>query len=175
MIELKNAKQFMQVLPEIIMKGGALMHRPATLLVHLGLESDIDEEYCEKNEIPIFRVQRSGGAIVSNIGDFEFVIVDKKTDTRKVPLLLEKLIHCMVSKNVRVKVENNDILAEGYKVASWAYRSVPGGMYTAIHISMSVNLEAIKNICKKEMKKIPKGLNDFGIYEEDILKILEEN
>lgn len=168
MIELKNPIQFMQVLPEIIKKGGAIMHRPITPLVHLGLDNDINEDYCKENNIPIFRVQRSGGAIVSNIGDFEFVVVNKTTDTKKVPPLFEKLIHLLVSKNVHIKIEDNDILAEGYKVASYAYRKVDGGVYTAMHISMSINMESIKNICKKEMKKVPKGLNDFGITEEDI-------
>lgn len=169
-----NAQQFMQVLPEIIQKGGAIMHRPKTPLVHLGLENDIDEEYCKENNIPIFRVQRSGGAIVSNINDFEFVIVNKETDTNKMPPLFNKLVHLLVSKNVNVKIENNDLLAEGYKVASWSYRTVPGGIYTAMHISMSVNLKSIKNICKKEMHKVPKGLNDFGITNEEVERLVEE-
>lgn len=174
MIELKNPIQFMQVLPEIIKKGGAIMHRPITPLVHLGSDNDINERYCIANNIPIFRVQRTGGAIVSNVGDFEFVIVDPKTNKTKMPPLFSKLIHVLVSKNLYVEIENNDILVDGYKVASWAYKDVQGGIYTAMHISMSVNMESIKNICKKEMKKVPKGLNDFGVYEEDILKILEE-
>lgn len=172
MIELKNPIQFMQVLPEIIKKGGAIMHRPTTPLVHVGINPDIDEDYCNANNIPIFRVQRTGGAIVSNIGDFEFVVVNKTTDTKKMPPLMEKLIHLLVSRNVYVKIEDNDILAEGYKVASYAYREVEGGIYTAMHISMSVNIESIKNICKKEMKKVPKGLKDFGITEKEIEEII---
>lgn len=174
MIELKNAQQFMQVLPEIIQKGGAIMHRPKTPLVHLGLENDINEEYCKENNIPIFRVQRSGGAIVSNIDDFEFVIVNKDTDTSKMPPLFNKLVHLLVSKNVPLKIENNDLLCDGYKCASWAYRTVPGGIYTAMHISMSVNLESIKKICKKEMRKVPKGLNDFGITNEEIMDLIKK-
>lgn len=43
---------------------------------------------------------------------------------------------------------------------------------------MSVNIEHIQNICLKEMKKIPKGLSDYGIdvYElyEYIEKVLKE-
>lgn len=173
MIKL-NAQQFMQVLPEIINKGGAIYHRPIFPLVHLGLENDIDEEYCKKHNIPIFRVKRLGGAIVSNIDDFDFVIVNKTTNSRKVPLILEKLIHLLVSKNVNVSVENNDILCDGYKTASYSYREVPGGIYTAIHISMKVDLDLIKNICTKEMKKIPKGLCDFRITYEDIEKLIQE-
>lgn len=174
MIELNNPIQFMQVLPEIIKKGGAIMHRPSTPLVHLGSDNDINEEYCIENNIPIFRVQRSGGAIVSSVGDFEFVIVDPKTNTKQMPLLLSKLVHLLVSRNLYVEINENDILVEGHKVASWAYKIVPGGIYTAMHISTSVDLEAIKHICKKEMKKIPKGLNDFGITLKDLEEIIYE-
>lgn len=183
-LELKNPKQFMQVLPSIIMNGGAILHRTPTPLVHLGLDEDINEDYCDKNNIPIFRVQRSGGAIVSNSGDFDFVIVDKETNVKEIPPLFQRLIQLLDIKGVKFKIENNDILAieeilnddgekvsQGYKVASYAYRDVPGGTYTAMHISMSVDLELIKNICKKEMKKIPKGLNDFGIFAEDIVPL----
>lgn len=175
MVEFKNPIQFMQVLPEIIKKGGAIMHRPTTPLVHLGLENDINEEYCIANNIPIFRVQRTGGAIVSNVGDFEFVVVNSTTNVKKVPLLFEKLTHLLISKNVHTELKDNDLLCQGYKVGSWAYRPLDNEkIYTAMHISMSVNMESIKNICKKEMKKVPKGLNDFGVTEQDILKILEE-
>ena len=175
MQELRNTKQFMQVLPSIMQNGGAIYHRPAHPLVHLGLDQDINEDYCVDNDIPIFRVQRTGGAIVSNIGDFDFVIVNNNTNTQISPMIFGKLIHLLISRKINAKIEKNDLLCDGYKVASYAYRTLPNGLtYTAMHLSMSVNMELIKNICKKEMKKVPKGLNDFGIYEEDILKLMEE-
>lgn len=175
MIEIKNPIQFMQVLPEVLKKGGAIVHRPTTPLVHLGLDNDINKDYCTANNIPIFRVQRTGGAIVSNVGDFEFVVVNSITNIKKVPLLFEKLTHLLISKNVHTELQNNDLLCEGYKVGSWSYRNLDNNMiYTAMHLSMSINMESIKNICKKEMKKVPKGLNDFGVTEQEILKILEE-
>ena len=39
--------------------------------------------------------------------------------------------------------------------------------YTAIHVSVTVNIEQIKNICQKAMYKMPAGLSDFGITEKD--------
>lgn len=167
-----NAVEFMNLLPEIMKKGGAICHRAEFPLVHIGLDSQIDFDYCKANKIPIFEVKRAGGAIVSNIGDFDFVIVNKYTLTDTVPALLRKIVALLHRRNLTAEISENDLLVEGYKVASYSYRSLPGGVYTAIHISMSVDMELIKNICKKEMKKVPKGLNDFGIYEEDILKLL---
>lgn len=174
MQELNNTTQFMQVLPSIMKNGGAIYHRASAPLVHLGLEEDINEDYCKENNIPIFRVQRTGGAIVSNVGDFDFVVVNNHTNTNQLPPLFSKLIQVLNSKGIRFSIENNDLLCEGYKVASYAYRGLPNNLiYTAMHISMSVNMDLIKNICKKEMVKVPRGLNDFGIYEEDILKLIE--
>lgn len=173
MQELKNTYQFMQILPNIMNNGGAIYHRAASPLVHLGIDEDINEEYCVQNNIPVFRVQRTGGAIVSNTGDFDFVVVNNNTNTNQIPPLFSKLVHLLVSKNISFKMENNDLLLDGYKVASYAYRLIPNGMtYTAMHISMSVKMELIQNICKKEMRKVPKGLSDFGVTDEDILNIL---
>ena len=173
MQEFKDTRQFMQVLQGVMQNGGAIYHRAASPLVHIGLDEDIDEQYCKENNIPVFRVQRTGGAIVSNIGDFDFVIVNKNTNTQNIPLLFAKLIQTLNKKAVKFSIENNDLLCDGYKVASYAYRILPNNLvYTAMHISMSVDMELIKNICKKEMKKVPKGLNDFGIYENDIIELI---
>lgn len=172
MLKLK-AQQFMQVLPSVLKNGGAIYHIAEFPLVHVGVNVDINEQYCKDNNIPVFRVERTGGTIVSNPGDFDFVIVEKEKKYTR-PQILTKLLTLLVSKNQSVVFENNDLLVDGYKVASYSYRDVPGGIYTAIHISMSVNMNLIKNICNKEMIKVPKGLNDFGINSEDIDKIVLE-
>jgi hypothetical protein len=56
-------------------EGGTLLHRAEFPLVHVGIESDYNEQYCIDNNIPLFKVERVGGTIVSNIGDFDFVVV----------------------------------------------------------------------------------------------------
>lgn len=171
-LELNNPKQFMQVLQGVLLNGGAIYHRANHPLVHLGLDNDIDRNYCEANNIPIFEVKRIGGAIVSNVGDFDFVIVNKNTNRDAPPILLQKLFHLINQHKLNVKWDKNDLLIEDYKVASYSYRNIPSGIYTAIHISMSVDMELIKNICKKPMIKTPKGLNDFGITNEEVKKCL---
>lgn len=171
-----NTKQFMIKLQQIINNGGKILHRAAFPLVHVGIESDYNEQYCIENNIPLFKVERTGGTIVSNIGDFDFVFVvnpfSKKWKNHK-PILLEKIVDLAREKEHTALIEKNDLLIDGYKVASYSYREVPGGVYVAMHLSMSVDISLIMNICKKPMVKVPKGLNDFGIYEEDILKIIE--
>jgi lipoate-protein ligase A len=89
-------------------------------------------------------------------------------------MLLQKIVELAVLKGYNAVIEKNDLLIEGYKTASYSYRPVLGGTYVAMHLSMSVNIDLIKNVCKKPMVKVPKGLNDFDIVEEDILKIIED-
>lgn len=170
-----NEQQFMQILPTVMNNGGAVYVRPATTLVHLGLDEDIDEEYCKENNIPVFRVKRVGGAIVSNKNDYDFIVVDNKPHKNEPPLLFQKLIYILLNNNLDAKFEKNDLLIEGYKTASYSYRTIGNGLtYLAMHISMKVDLELIKNICKKEMKKVPRGLNDFGIYDDTIDSLIKE-
>lgn len=85
------------------------------------------------------------------------------------PTLIQKLVDFISLKGYNAIVEKNDLLVNGYKVASYSYRAVPGGTYVAMHISMSVDIALIMNICKKPMLKVPKELNDFGVYEEEKL------
>lgn len=73
-----NATEFMSELPKILKYGGIIGHRANTPLCHIGMEKDYNEFYCIENNIPIFKVRRIGGAIVSNTGDFDFVVVGKK-------------------------------------------------------------------------------------------------
>lgn len=51
------------------------------------------------------------------------------------------------------------------------YRQVEGQCYTAGFISMNVNLDHIKAICKKPMEKVPKGLSEYGITTEEVEKM----
>ena len=172
-----NTKQFMIKLKYIMQHGGSILHRAQTPLVHVGVESDYDEQYCIDNNIPLFKVERTGGTIVSNIGDFDFACVVEPfahTWAEYKPKLIRRILNLVQEKNISAEIVKNDLLVNGYKVASYSYKVVPGGIYVAMHISMSVDIALIMNICKKPMVKVPKGLNDFGVYEEDILKIIED-
>lgn len=171
---INNPLEFMKELNNVLAHSGAICHRASTPLVHVGVDAEFNEEYCINNNIPIFRVERVGGTIVSNVGDFDFVIVDPniEKDVRIPPEVLQKLFVLANDHELDVVFDGNDLLIDGYKTASYSNRQVDGGIYTAIHISMSVNMELIQNICTKEMKKIPKGLNDFGITNEEVEECL---
>ena len=48
-------------------------------------------------------------------------------------------------------------------------QNINGVVYTAIHISIGMDLDLIKAICTKPMVKTPKGLQDYGITQDEII------
>jgi hypothetical protein len=69
-----------------------------------------------------------------------------------------------------VRQDNNDILVDGFKVASGAEVSLPNGFrYVAYQISINQDLETIKHACLKPMVKVPKALSEYGITTEEMV------
>lgn len=79
----------------------------------------------------------------------------------------------LISKKLNATREGNDILVDGYKVASYMSQNINSCIYTAIHISIGMELDMIKNICLKPMVKTPKGLKDYGFTQQEIIEWVE--
>ena len=107
--------------------------------------------------------------------DIGFGYITKGLDNTVGELVYSKFVEYLKNKGLDVTSNGNDILVDGYKVFGWAsnYYKEYNAIYITAHFTLSVDLELIKNICTKTMVKVPKGLNDFGIYKEDIIEFLE--
>ena len=87
------------------------------------------------------------------------------------------LCEYLQTRGLNVVLDNNDVLVDGYKTASCAGKALEPDfrwIYTCFQISINQDLEAIKNICKKPMVKVPKGLGEYGITTEEMLKWCED-
>ena len=140
----------------------------AQLEVGYGFDKDVDFQYCFENNIPAYDQKRRGGAIVfakdtltlgmiyNNREHFGFVF-DR---------MIDDLCVYLAKQGLDAVKDNNDILIDGYKVASstsYNFNEDYTWTYSAAQIAMNQDLEAIKHICTKPMIKIPKGLSEFGI------------
>lgn len=76
---------------------------------------------------------------------------------------VEYFIDWLKSKGIAAIYESNDVLVDGYKVCGLCVTQYGRIDYTAGFIGLNVNLDHIKAICRKPMKKIPKGLSEYGI------------
>ena len=66
--------------------------------------------------------------------------------------------------------DNNDIMVDGYKTASAVQSEIKNWDFICFQISINQDIETIKNVCKKPMIKIPRGLGEYGITTEEILQ-----
>ena len=73
-----------------------------------------------------------------------------------------------------VRQDNNDILVDGFKVASGGEITINNWNYMGYQISVNQDIEAIENICTKPMIKIPKALSDYGITTDEIVEFCKE-
>lgn len=143
--------------------------------VGYGFENDADLDYCEKHNIPCHNHKRNGGAIVYSAGNIAigFVYSNRKRGGFVLSPIMSDLSRYLSKKGLTITMDRNDILVDGYKVASasgYNFGEKYHWTYEGIQISINQDLEAIKNICKKPMVKIPKALSEYGITTEEIVE-----
>lgn len=131
-----------------------------------------DCEYCEENNVKILPIPNEGGVIVLSKGDVEIgIFKDNGWDT--CDKFMQELCEKLKDKVPNITVDGNDLIIDGkYKCVGSSSRNLGDAInpyiYTAAHISLNVDMELINHICLKEMKKIPKGLGEYGLTTEDI-------
>lgn len=164
-IEL-NSRNIIEGFNEIInaKRECAVYGIPDGHFVFKGTSDLINLEYCEGHQINLLQIPNEGGVIVLSEGDFEIGIF--KYNGWDIHTDLIEFFQRELSKTIQnIIVLDNDLIVDDiYKVAGLSSRHLGNNyVYTAMHISVNVDLDLINNICTKEMKKIPKGLSDYGI------------
>lgn len=147
--------------------------------VTYGVTEECNLDYCIKNNISCSNRYDGGGTIVHARGSigFNYIYSHDKYGGFYSADFIKTLATYLTEKGLNVTTDKNDILVDGYKIASCAENNLPPDYrwcsYSVL-ISMTQNLELIKQVCLKPMIKEPKGLKEFGISTEEILKFIEE-
>ena len=148
--------------------------------VEIGNQNDCDFEYCKEHNIPVYDIKRDGGTIVYTKGavsiamifDVKYGWISENFNSHLVNYLKD-----YISSEHTIEHMGNDILIDGYKVASGTELRIGNNLekiYAGFQLSINQDLEAIKHVCKKEMVKVPKGLSDYGITTEEIIIFCED-
>ena len=140
-----------------------------------GGDETIDKGWCDDNGIPYSqgKLIQHTGCIIAVKGN---ILLDIKKKFDGGECICDKFSKalCKYLKNKgmdSVRQDNNDVLVDGFKVASGAEVSLPNGFqYVAYQISINQALDIIKHACKKPMVKIPKALSEYGITTEEMKK-----
>lgn len=140
--------------------------------VSYGYKKDCDLDWCIKNEIPAVNMKRGGGCIVSAPGNIHLIdIREFDGHTWLAHDILKEFTKFLIGRGLDVRFDHNDIMVEGYKVASGVSINLRPSykmQYTGLQFSVNQDLEVIEHVCLKEMKKQPRGLSDFGVTTKDI-------
>lgn len=147
--------------------------------VSYGLQNDVNFEYCKENGIPTYDLKRDGGAIVYFKGNVSWADVRPNNVEHFIyPNIdfLTKFTKYLKEKGLNAVQDNNDILMDGFKVASGCAINLPPDYkrtFSAVQICWKCDVETIQNICLKPMSKTPKGLYEYGIKQSEIINFVE--
>lgn len=139
----------------------------------VGKDMVVDESMRDGYEV--INSQHEGGLIVEQTGDIDILIFTRGYQGHQIKDDIFNTLGQILSKaGLNYIIFGNDMMVEDKKCASYGSRMYGDTLYTAVHISMSVDLDAIKRICTKPMYKVPGGLCDFGISQNVVYEKLEQ-
>lgn len=147
--------------------------------VGYGDDCDFNKEYCDLYNIPYYNRGGDGGTIVFSKGNVAvgFVYNNRKYRKWMLTCLLDDLSVYFKSLGLNSARSRNDILIDGYKVASGCAINLKPDFkwtYEAVQISVNQEIELIQNICTKPMAKMPRALSEYGITTEEIAQWCSE-
>jgi len=140
-----------------------------------GADDSCNVEWCEDNNIPYIHQDKlhSGGCIVGVKGNIfiDLKMIPKDGKMFAANNFSNALVDYFTKKGLKsVRCDNNDVLIDGYKVASGCETQVEEFEYMGYQISINQDIETIKHVCNKPMVKIPKALSEYGITTEEMKK-----
>lgn len=130
-------------------------------------KTQVDEDVCNELGYTIYESFNNGGTILTEPGDFEIGHWFKH-ENGWCDRFAEYFVNWLKGKGLNVVFEDNDILVDGFKVCGACITRYGRIDYTGIHVGINTNLDHIKQICRKPMNKIPKGLSEYGITTEEV-------
>ena len=136
-------------------------------------EGTCDLEWCKQHAIPFARQTYffNAGCIIAVKGNMFIDAKVKVNGENAADVFSKALCKYFIDKGfTSVRCDNNDVLIDGFKVASGCESLVNDLNYMGYQISINQDLETIKHVCKKEMVKVPKALSDYGITTEEMIE-----
>ena len=133
-----------------------------------GVSKTSDKALARELGIPIWEGEHLGGSLVNFHGDLSLVL----TTWGHIDFgerLFTATADYLRGKGIDVSTDNNDVLADGKKVMSWARATTKDGwVQSAAHFSVNTDLDLIRQICTKPMAKEPGALSKYGVTADDL-------
>ena len=133
-------------------------------------KTQVDETVCDELGYTVYEAFNNGGTILTEPGDVELGHWYKPENGWRDRFVVY-FVNWLKSKGLNAVYEDNDVLVDNFKICGTCVTRYGRIDYTGIHIGINTNLEHIKAICKKPMKKVPKGLSEYGITTDEVEKM----
>lgn len=152
----------------------AILHQDE---VTYGSEEECNIQYCIDNNIPCYNRKGPGGTIVHAAGSLALNYIyshDRFPEFLSTEFIDDLCIY-FKNKNLNAWIEGNDLLIDGFKVASGAAQNLPPDWRwcnIVILVSTTQNFDLIQKVCLKPMIKVPKALSDWGISTKEMIKFI---
>lgn len=138
-------------------------------VLHYGEDGGFDVDKAVEMGVKCYDLKKKGGAMVTSPGDIVYCFTTKQDNPRFNMMLRDFLAKKLKDKNIPVEQTKNDLLVDDRKCFGFMHKDVGKLHFYGGHISINCNLELIKEICTKEMIKIPGGLGIYGLSTEDVV------
>lgn len=151
-----------------------LYFSPTKTTAFVGYKQHINVNQAQQYDIDIFNLNNEGGVIISDKGSLIIgAFFDEANDFQS--FLASKICQKIMDKGYKAIIDGNDIIVdEEFKVASFSSRRFGKKLFGSFQISFTVNMDLIQSLCTKTMKKIPRGLNHYGISFDEIFYIFKD-
>ena len=149
----------------------ALFHRRKAAVY--GEPRYFDEAAASREGLLCFPLRHHQGTTVCFPGDLSLMEL-RHDRTCRCREAIHRVREWLLTMGVPVRMEGNDLLADGRKVASWAANEQGGYRQTAAHFSIHTEPELIRRVCAKPMKKEPGALAGYGLSAEDIWRSISD-
>lgn len=153
---------------------GLAILRPIEICALITTSDSTNKEFVESNNIKTIRMGNSGGCIVAFPDNLEMGYFSKDVDGTFLERLTNRVVDYLRGKSLNATLDNNDVLIdETYKVFSTSKATYDNAiLFGAIHVSINCDADLVAKICTKPMKKIPKGLSEYGITSDEMLDLI---
>jgi len=139
----------------------------------VGRNAGANLQEISKRGVRLIQISHEGGTIITSPGDVQIgIFTEGYVGHSYRDRIIDNIVKLVRDNGYNAIVANNDILVNGRKVVGFGSRMYGKILYTAIQVSIDIDVELIQSICTKQMTKIPDGLKNYGVETQDILDIL---
>ena len=146
-----------------------------TVCYHEGLE--YNEELAIARAYNLVDLKHDGGCVITGKGDYMIGSFTRDLDkfVEQVVNRFYREVKDIIPNDIEVKEDRNDLLVGGKKISgSMAIDFIDEYKFVGFFVSYKNSKEIIEDICTKPMVKEPSGLEEFGVNNLELFRLLEK-